>query len=132
MYPIGMCRYISIHLKLCMFQGCSLYSVYSSKTLGTTLMPINKGLIKYTTVHPWNGKQCTLETNEKTLQWLFKALQNTWQKKKKKQETDTVCQHSCKKVRRKIMYFQLYLPKRNSKRTYQKIIKALPEKNKIK
>ena len=58
----------------------------------------------------------------------YLKLYKTHDKKKKKQETDTVCQHSCKKVRRKIMYFQLYLPKRNSKRTYQKIIKALPEK----
>lgn len=69
-YPTRMCRYISIHLKLCMLQGYSLYSVYSSKTLGTTQVPIN---------------------NEKTLQELiFKTLENIWLKKKAKAEY-TVC-----------------------------------------
>lgn len=47
-------------------------------------MLINEELVKYTKVYSCNGKQCKLETNEKTLKALvLKALQNIVMKKAK-------------------------------------------------
>lgn len=47
-------------------------------------MLINEELVKYTKVYSCNGKQCKLETNEKTLKALvLKVLQNIVMKKAK-------------------------------------------------